>query len=250
MNMGMEKGDPRFTRREALGGGILALVGLALPGCQAGGRNASLPGPIWPDEAGVPRPATPLPSVGAPVTNAAPLTGVIPRSAWTSTQAVASRTYPMNGVSRITVHHSAIDSSGLRSRDTVARAIASIRAEHVSRRDPRTGKPWADIGYHFIIDPQGNIWEGRPVALQGAHVADTNEHNLGIMLLGNFDQQAPTPASVEALDRFVAFQMRRFGVGASRLYTHQELARTACPGRNLQRHMLAARARGGRLALG
>jgi hypothetical protein len=99
------------------------------------------------------------------------------------------------------------------------------------------------------VDPSGRVWEGRSVLCQGAHVQDNNEHNLGIVVLGNFEQQVPTPAAIHSLDRFVASQMSRFNVPLRRVYTHQELRRTACPGRNLQRYMLASRSRGGNLML-
>jgi hypothetical protein len=79
-------------------------------------------------------------------------------------------------------------------------------------------------------------------------VKDTNEHNLGVLVLGNFDLQQPTPQALASLDSFVAAQMRRYRVPLSRVYTHQELRPTACPGRNLQRYMLATRTRSGRMA--
>lgn len=242
------------SRRDMLGGLLLIASGL-LAGCQSR-RGASVPGPIWPDEAGVPAaprptpPAAPSPGLPPKIIAAPAPSGVVPRSAWTSSGAVASRAHPMNGISRITVHHSAIASGGLRTQADVARMLSSIRSEHLSRRDPKTGKAWADIGYHFMIDPQGRVWEGRPLSLQGAHVADTNEHNLGILMLGHFDRERPSSAALSTLDGFVAYQMRSYGVPISRVYTHQELRPSACPGRNLQKYMLDTRSRSGRLARG
>lgn len=122
--------------------------------------------------------------------------------------------------------------------------LRGIQGDHMGRKDHNNGKRWADIGYHYVIDPQGRIWEGRPTNLQGAHVKDTNEHNLGIMCMGNFDQQAPSAAQVAALDAFVVDQMRRYRVPITRVYTHQELNRSACPGRNLQAYMLQTRRTG------
>jgi hypothetical protein len=149
----------------------------------------------------------------------------------------------MNGISRITVHHDAIASFDVNSMAEAAHRLETIRTSHV------VGRGWADIGYHYVIDPSGRVWEGRSLRYQGAHVEDNNEHNLGIVLMGNFDQHAPTPQALASLDRFLAEQMSRYNVSLRRVYTHREIKPTACPGRNLQRYMNATRARGGSLAL-
>jgi hypothetical protein len=154
----------------------------------------------------------------------------------------------MNGVQRITVHHSAVNSTGLVTKADTARQLESFRQNHTARIDPDTGLHWVDIGYHYIIDPSGRVWEGRPVAIEGAHVSHTNQHNLGVMVMGNFDEQRPTTAALAALDAFVASQMKRYRVSMANVYTHQELRSTECPGRNLQRYMLQTRASGGGMA--
>ena len=141
---------------------------------------------------------------------------------------------------RITVHHDGMD----RFRSTL-RSDAADRLERI--RHAHRGRRFGDIGYHYLIDPAGRVWEGRSLAWQGAHVKAQNENNLGICVLGNFELQSPTSASLDTLDRFVRAQMERYRVPTIRLRTHQEMAPTLCPGRNLQRHMVAARQRGGEL---
>jgi hypothetical protein len=163
------------------------------------------------------------------------------RSQWTRMGiARPNEAHDMNGINRITVHHDAIVSTDLRSSSDVARRIESIRRTHVQ-------KGWADIGYHYVVDPQGRVWEGRPVYKQGAHVEDNNEHNLGVVVLGNFSVHAPTAAATSSLERFVAQQMQRYRVPLGRVYTHQELRPTECPGTRLQRFMIATRGRRGDL---
>jgi hypothetical protein len=71
---------------------------------------------------------------------------------------------------------------------------------------------------------------------------------MGIMVMGNFMDQTPTPAALSSLDTFVASQMRRFRVPMGQVRTHQELAQTLCPGASLQRYMLSTRASSGRMA--
>lgn len=235
-----------YSRRAVIQGGLIAAAGLVIAGCESATRTGSVPGPLWPDQersAGESR-------VGArpsapPIDTGTIPAGVLPRKEWTNAGPnYRGNWFPMNGVKRITVHHDALVSVGLTSKMEVARRIESIRSGHRAR-----GAEWVDIGYHYLIDPAGRIWQGRSVSLQGGHVKDQNEHNLGIVVMGNFDQHKPTPESLAALDLFVADQMRRYRVPISRVFTHQELAPTACPGRFMQRYMLATRSSSGRLAL-
>jgi len=68
------------------------------------------------------------------------------------------------------------------------------------------------------------------------------------MCMGNFDVERPTPEMLQSLDMFVADRMRAYNISVSRVYTHQEIKPTACPGRNLQGYMVATRSGSGRLA--
>lgn len=245
-----------LSRRSLVVRGSLALGGLGLAfltGCksgpQAGGTGEDLPGPVRPTAQNwaPPPPTNPTPRTPtiASTPPSGPAPGVLPRSLWTTRgPARPGDLNPMNGINRITIHHDGMDAFTSTSQSDSARRLEQIRLAHIARRPP-----FADIGYHYVIDPAGRVWEARNIRFQGAHVQDHNEHNLGVMVMGNFDLQQPTPAARSALDRFVAQQMRDYRVPTSRVLTHQELNPTACPGRNLQRYMLATRSSGGALRL-
>jgi len=147
----------------------------------------------------------------------------------------------LGGVDRITVHHDGMPPIRIANRMDVARRIDSIRQAHQNAG-------WGDIGYHFIVDPFGQVWEGRRLFFQGAHVHDHNVRNLGVLTLGNFEIQTPTRPQQLALSRFVAQRMRQYRVPLDRVYTHRELTPTLCPGRNLQRVMNQLRSSAGALA--
>lgn len=168
-------------------------------------------------------------------------TGVIPRSMWTPSQPILARADPMRGINKITVHHDGMNPFFSTSQTDAMRRLESIRKAHL-------GQGWADIGYHFSIDPAGRIYACRPLALQGAHVKDQNPGNLGVMVMGNFEQQQPSPAALASLESFVGRLMNQYRIGTRSVFTHRELASTACPGRNLQTRMVQARSYGGRLA--
>ena len=236
-----------FSRRVLLrAGAALGLYGLGTAGGCASAREsqASLPGPVGPLPVPPPSPVRP-PVVPSPTI--AVDVAIMPRSAWTSTPGPARNTNkPMNGVRRITIHHegaiwNATDQA------TVARHLESIRLDHLRRKSKRTGEYWADIGYHYVIDPAGRVWEARSTNWQGAHVDEQNEHNLGIMLMGNFDSQQVSPAALASVQRMVRAQMVRYRVAVSMVYTHQELDSTRCPGTSLQRQMVLMRGSGGAL---
>jgi hypothetical protein len=236
------------NRRQVLRGGLVLGAGFVLAACQrnrVGGwkplPQSEIDGPpIKPLSSGE-RPR-PLPRNEAAA-------GVVPRRDWASAPPNLSLINPMNGVNRITVHHDGMPPVSLRSKGDVAYRLEMIRSAHTGNHD-NGGKPWADIGYHYVIDPQGRVWEGRPVRYQGAHVKDNNEHNLGVMVLGNFDEQAPTSDALSTLDAFISDRMRAYRIPVSRVFTHQEINPTACPGSNLQAYMVSTRSGRGYLARG
>ncbi len=249
--------EPAPTRRDAIRSiaqaGLLGLaVSATLSGCSTAAKKrikdkgAQLGEPIPADPVAIREPWTPNRSASVPTTNSSapgfdPISGAVPRSRWARGTPIVALAKPMGSVRRITVHHDAIDPLPSTSPDDVARRLESIRSGHI-------GRGWADIGYHYAIDPSGRVWQGRPLTLQGAHVGDQNENNLGIVLLGNFERQAPSRPALDSLDRLIAWEMRRYRISMGEIRTHREMAPTACPGRNLQREMDRTRGRGGRLA--
>lgn len=72
---------------------------------------------------------------------------------------------------RITIHCSDTDNGKPCPADT-------IKKWHVEQNG------WSDIGYHMIIQPDGEVEHGRSLNVQGAHVSGTNKNNLGICLIG------------------------------------------------------------------
>jgi hypothetical protein len=226
-----------LTRREALAGGGLVIGSFLLTGC-GGSRSAALPGPYWSDPAALASAPTQPHSLPSPAPTTGTPPGIVPRSMW-ARMGVARKDdiFPMNGIRRITVHHDGMPPTTLSTTNQVANRIEQIRQSHVG------GRGWADLGYHYVIDPMGRVWEGRSTMYQGAHVHNQNENNLGILVMGNFQIQTPTSSALASLDRFLANQMQRYNVAMGAVRTHQERAPTECPGRNLQAYM--NRTRGG-----
>ncbi len=156
---------------------------------------------------------------------------ILPRTAWGARRAQPNLDR-MTSIWRITVHHTATRLAGSSVR-VAADAMRRFQREH------QDDKGWADIGYHFIVDPSGRIWEGRPLAWQGAHAGSPglNEGNVGVALIGDFTIQQPTASQKKALGDLLGSLCARYGIAANRVYSHQEIrpGPTECPGPALQR---------------
>jgi N-acetyl-anhydromuramyl-L-alanine amidase AmpD len=151
---------------------------------------------------------------------------VIRRSAWSRTAPTYRRLKIAGAYSRITVHHTGTQPLRTTSARLVAQEIGSIQGAHLSQH-------YGDIAYHLIVDYAGRVWEGRSLAFEGAHTMSANESNIGIMLLGNFERQAPSPAQLATLDDLVALLRRQYRIRRTRIYGHRDLSPSACPGRQL-----------------
>ena len=98
------------------------------------------------------------------------------------------------------------------------------------------GRGWIDIAYHFLIDPAGNIFEGRPINVLGAHVLSRNTGNIGISIMGNYHPPANDPFTAAAQDSFVAvgrYLKDTYEVPVSSFYAHRDIGNSDCPGDNL-----------------
>ena len=149
-----------------------------------------------------------------------------PRSSWVAFAPRPALIKPAHVFTRLTVHHAGNSvNKHLRQADVVF-DLNGILEAHLQ-------KNYGDIGYHFIIDYAGRIWEGRPLVYEGAHVSGMNEQNLGVMLLGNFEEQQPSAAQISALFLTVDALREKYPISNDEIYGHCDLGQSACPGKRL-----------------
>lgn len=96
----------------------------------------------------------------------------------------------------IIVHHSA---SASMSNDFPA-VVRSYWDFHVNVNG------WDDIGYNWLIDGEGVIYEGRGSGTQGAHFSCMNNQTTGICMIGNFENSTPTQAAITSLENLIAWE--------------------------------------------
>lgn len=248
--MDSPENEPKFSRRSLLG--LLGAASLAafLAACEKSrpsyGRR-SLPdnaagtysgSPVVPDpESYAPPTATnpPRPKTTYTPTNSY---GIIPRSSWAGDGPNLRTIDPMNGIGLLTFHHSG-DPKPFVDNDYQGTAahLEYVRQYHRSRG-------FQDIGYHFAIDRQGRVWQLRSLKYQGQHVRYNNEHNIGVVVLGNFELQKPTQAQLDRIKTFGNLLRKQYNLPISRVKTHQEIVRTECPGEYMQPYMVRIRREG------
>ena len=131
------------------------------------------------------------------------------------------------------VHHSA----GTNTSNDWAAVVRSIWNFHVN------GNGWADIGYNWLIDPNGVIYIGRGDGILGAHFCAQNTATTGVCMLGDFTAITPTAAAISSLQSLLAWKACDVGAdplgagfhppsGLNLQYIsgHRDGCNTACPG--------------------
>lgn len=98
---------------------------------------------------------------------------------------------------------------------------------------------WSDIGYHWLVDRKGNILQGRPENLTGAHVAGHNTGNIGISYIARGSDndsdgitgEYMTPEQYEGLCQIVATICVKYDLAITDIYGHNEFPNVykACP---------------------
>jgi hypothetical protein len=101
-------------------------------------------------------------------------------------------------------------------------------------------KHWPDLPYHFLIAPDGRIFEGRPVQYE----PDTNTKypvngNIGIELFGNFEVQRPSVEQLQSCVKLVAWLAQENRIDQDHIRGHKDAAQgqTVCPGKDFYRYM-------------
>ncbi len=131
--------------------------------------------------------------------------------------------YSPQAPSMITIHHTETPSNDAMS--TAAR-LRQIQNYHIDVRG------FCDIGYHFLVGQDGQVYQGRPENVVGAHAGGHNQDNVGIAFVGTFNDAAPSDAMMSAAARIMGALARGYGISLSRTTVkgHRELGNTDCPG--------------------
>lgn len=141
-------------------------------------------------------------------------------------------------VTHMIVHHT-VNSNSITNWQA---AVFSIWNFHVNTNN------WCDLGYNWLIDPDGVLYEGRGGGdnVRGAHFCGKNGGTMGIAMLGTFTGVAPTEAALTTLKELLAWKSCKSNINplSNSLHTssnlvlahisgHRDGCSTLCPGDSL-----------------
>lgn len=131
-------------------------------------------------------------------------------------------------ITHVTLHHTG-SPEPLRPEDDPVQKLRGLQSWGASDRN------WWDVPYHYLIDLEGRIYEGRDWRYMGETntTYDPSGHFL-ISVIGNYERQEATQAQLEAIADLMAWATARFNVPLDRIGGHYEYAGTTCPGAHLR----------------
>lgn len=121
-------------------------------------------------------------------------------------------------ISKVIVHCSA-------TREGQPISVETIRKWHKLRG-------WSDIGYHYVIDLNGQVHAGRDVSRVGAHVKGENTGSVGVCYIGGLDKDGE-PKDTRTFEQDIALtyllKLLTHQYEGSTLHGHNEFSSKACP---------------------
>lgn len=113
--------------------------------------------------------------------------------------------------------------------DADLRRIRAIQDYHLDVRR------WSDIAYSFLMDPDGNVFEGRGAGMAGGHTKGRNTVSHALCVMGNYDTQSVDSDLIPRIVQFVRFAHSQGWTPQVFTGGHRDApdAETSCPGRNL-----------------
>jgi hypothetical protein len=181
----------------------------------------------------------------------APKPQIFSRAQWGANEALRDKSSLRYGTIKTGFIHHTVNANNY-TPEQVPALLRGIYAYHTQTRG------WSDIGYNFLVDRFGRIWEGRyggvdrPVV--GAHTLGYNEVSFAMSAIGNFEVARPPQAVLDAYASLFAWKLSMYDIraDATRLWVknrylqaingHRDVGQTACPGKYLYAKIPAIRA--------
>lgn len=134
-------------------------------------------------------------------------------------------------ISHVTLHHTG-DAKPLLPTDDPAQRLRNLQAWGARERN------WWDVPYHFLLDLEGRVYEGRDWHFTGETntTYDPGGHFL-VSVMGNYDVQQPTPAQLASIADMMAWAIRENGLTVEAIGGHYHYASTGCPGKYLRPYL-------------
>ncbi|HEY1085854.1 MAG TPA: N-acetylmuramoyl-L-alanine amidase [Candidatus Saccharimonadales bacterium] len=162
---------------------------------------------------------------------------IISREAWGSPEPDWSSWKPEYAkLKGAIVHHTATTES--------SNSYADVRAiwyYHAKTRD------WGDIGYHYLVDSKGRIFQGRyydkkyastnRLEVIGGHAYGHNVGTIGISAIGNYESKTLSTATKTAISKIIGYKLAPYRINPTSsgvVLGHYQVGSTSCPGKNIK----------------
>ncbi len=172
----------------------------------------------------------------------APKPYIYSRAQWGANEKMREQGLPNYGTVKAGFIHHTVNANNY----TAAQVPALLRGIYAYHTQSRG---WRDIGYNYLVDRFGRIWEGRyggvDKAVVGAHTLGYNEVSFAMSAIGNYDIAQPPQAILNAYARLFAWKLSLYNIRADATHIwlkdryvnaingHRDVGHTACPGRYL-----------------
>jgi hypothetical protein len=134
-------------------------------------------------------------------------------------------------ITHVTLHHTG-SPEPLRPTDDPREKLRGLQSWGARDRN------WWDVPYHYLIDLDGHVYEGRDWHFMGeTNTTYDPEGHFLISVIGNYAKQEPTQAQLAAIADLMAWALAKFDLPIDRLGGHYNYAETDCPGPNLRKYL-------------
>ncbi|MFF0073892.1 N-acetylmuramoyl-L-alanine amidase [Streptomyces sp. NPDC005494] len=156
--------------------------------------------------------AEPTATLPPPLPSTAPKPPIVSRADWNADESLNDESPDyMDTVKAVFVHHTA-QTNTYSCADSAA-IVRGLHAYHVQSNG------WKDLGYNFVVDKCGTVFEGRKGgvdrAVLGAHTYGFNRETAGIAVIGLYTDSAAATAATTAVARVAAWKLGQYGVSPS-----------------------------------
>jgi uncharacterized protein with LGFP repeats len=174
---------------------------------------------------------------------------IVTRQAWGADESLRRCTPAIASTLKAAVVHHTVGTNTYAPEDSAA-IVRGIYAFHTQSRG------WCDIGYNYLVDKYGTVFEGRYGGVDqnvvGAHVGGFNTSTLGVSMMGDHSTVSPTAATIDAMSRLLGWRLgsnvidplsttqlvsagnSKYPSGTTvtipRVVGHRDLYATECPG--------------------
>ncbi|MGM0579855.1 MAG: N-acetylmuramoyl-L-alanine amidase [Bacteroidota bacterium] len=173
------------------------------------------------------------------------LEAVVQQSEWRAGLPEPSYNRSFTSTENMIVHHSA----GSNNISDFTQAVRDIYIFHTEENG------WSDIGYNYLVAPDGVIYAGRDPdtgaqdEVIGAHFCGSNSNTMGVCLLGNYETVEPTSNMLESLEEVLSWKAFKdklnplesnshpLNSNLDVIAGHRDGCNTLCPGENVYKRL-------------